>query len=185
MDTWELYYLLNNSSYTASWNPVVCAKDELPHRKAQDHQAYVINTDDSHLPGTHWVAVYFPQVNCVEYFDSYGLPPLEDDIIDFMRRNAQTTQFNNVKLQSNDSMVCGQYCVYFLHHRSLGHSLEHLVTYFDRDSSRNDQKVDRWFCDRYGYLLSLARKRSVHQWPHDINQWKSHMISQRCQPCQK
>jgi hypothetical protein len=120
MDTWELYYVLSRNSYTASWNPVVCAKDELPHRMPQVNQAYVINTDDSHLPGTHWVAVYFPQEGCVEYFDSYGLPPLDDDIIDFMRRNAQTTRFNNVKLQGIDYMVCGQYCVYFLHHRSLG-----------------------------------------------------------------
>ncbi len=124
--------------------------------------------------------MYFPQENGAEYFDSYGLSPLEVDIIDFMRRNALMIRFNNVKLQSNDFMVCGQYCVYFLHHRSLGHSLEHLVTYFDRDSSRNNEKVGRWFCDCYGYLLSLARKRSVHQWPHDIHQWKYHMISQRC-----
>jgi len=185
MDTWELYYLLNRSSYTASWNPVMCATDELTHRKPQENQAYVINTDDSHLPGTHWVAVYFPQEGCVEYFDSYGLPPLDDDIIDFMRRNAQTTRFNNVKLQGIDSMVCGQYCVYYLHHRSLGYSLEHLVTYFDRHSSRNDDKVDRWFCDHYGYLLSLARKRSVHQWPNDFQQWKSQFHSQRCQPCHR
>ncbi len=106
---------MKNSSYAASWYPVVCAKDELRHRHAQDHQAYVINTDDSQLPGTHWVAVYFPQVDCVEYFDSYGLPPLEDNIIDFMRRNAQTTRFNNVKLPGADSTACGQYCVHFLH----------------------------------------------------------------------
>ena len=58
---------------------MVCAKDELPHRKPKDVRAYVINTDESHLPGTHWIAVYFPEDknNGVEYFDSYGLPPLE------------------------------------------------------------------------------------------------------------
>ena len=180
MDTWELRYILTRSSYLSSWNPVVCAKDELPHRKPKDVRAYVINTDESHLPGTHWIAVYFPEDknNVVEYFDSYGLPPLEQDMVDFMRRNAVSTRFNNIRLQGMDSMVCGQYCVHYLHQRSLGYSLEHLVSYFGQNYSRNDRQVEHWFCDRYGYLFSLAQKRSVHQ---DKDSW--HRLGQRCQPC--
>jgi len=183
MDTRELQYLLSRSSYTSSWNPVVCAKDELPHRKPKEVHAYVINTDDSHLPGTHWVAVYFPHGGSVEYFDSYGLPPMEKDILEFMRRNAASTRFNNVRLQGSKSMVCGQYCVHFLHQRSLGYSLERLVNFFDMEYARNDDKVSRWFCEHYGYLLSLAHKRSVHQNDVDVERWRFTLPSQRCQPC--
>ncbi len=58
-------HLVSCFANTTTWNPVMCARDELPHRKPQDHQAYVINMDDSHLPGTHWVVIYFPKEDCV------------------------------------------------------------------------------------------------------------------------
>ena len=37
--------------------------------------AYIINTDDHDELGEHWLAVYFDKD--VEYFDSFGLFPLD------------------------------------------------------------------------------------------------------------
>ena len=39
----------------------------------------IINTDNSDMPGEHWVAI-FKNNNKVEYFDSFGLPPLQEEI---------------------------------------------------------------------------------------------------------
>jgi hypothetical protein len=40
-----------------------------------DQKAIVINTDPHDQPGAHWVCVYL-NTPVVEYFDSYGLPPM-------------------------------------------------------------------------------------------------------------
>jgi hypothetical protein len=50
-----------------------------------DQKAIVINTDPHDQPGGHWVCVYLNSP-VVEYFDSYGLPPMHCDIQDFIAR---------------------------------------------------------------------------------------------------
>ena len=45
----------------------------LPHRNRKG-SCFIVNTDPSHLPGTHWLAVYVG-CNLGEVFDSYGRPP--------------------------------------------------------------------------------------------------------------
>ena len=47
----------------------------------------IINTDTHDLPGKHWIAIYLGENGGREYFDSYGLPPLQKELIDFMRKN--------------------------------------------------------------------------------------------------
>jgi len=52
-------------------------KDKLP--KTRKPCGLIINTDSSNNPGEHWVAIYTDN-NCSEYFDSFGLPPLQEEI---------------------------------------------------------------------------------------------------------
>lgn len=73
----------------------------------------IINTDPSNLPGTHWIAVIVRSNKTGFIFDSFGRsPPL------FLQhwlniRGIQWTA-NTRQVQPSDSIMCGQYCIYFL-----------------------------------------------------------------------
>ena len=78
--------------------------------------AWVMNTAPSDHPGLHWVAYYRKaESKCApEFFDSVGLTPAEYALLpkgDAVARDS---------LQSLDSNVCGQYCVFYLCQRSRG-----------------------------------------------------------------
>ena len=60
----------------------VYPRDQLPVIKTLPC-ALVANTDDSKNPGEHWVAMYFSRTK-TEYFDSFGLPPYHEDLINYV-----------------------------------------------------------------------------------------------------
>ena len=77
----------------------------------------VINTDSSTGEGTHWVAIFAPNIRHIFYFDSLGAMPNYNiskylsSYINFKR---------NVKsYQSIFSNLCGQYCICFIYFLSL------------------------------------------------------------------
>jgi hypothetical protein len=93
---------------------------------------FVLNTDTSKLKGSHWVAVYYSSPKTCEFFDSYGMLPIVYNI------DIKTSVYNTRHLQSYHSTVCGQYCIYFLYHRSLTHSLHSALRSFSSNPVSND-----------------------------------------------
>ncbi|KAJ8048841.1 hypothetical protein HOLleu_01315 [Holothuria leucospilota] len=74
----------------------------------------VINLDPSHLPGSHWVAVFISKEKHGEYFDSYGLPPSTlSSIHTFMNRACLQHDYNERTLQGLFSNVYGHYVIFF------------------------------------------------------------------------
>ena len=70
--------------------------------------AIVVNTHPSDKPGEHWVAIYLKTNDKGEYFDSYGLPPLEPRIESFMNESCMNGwKYNAVALQDANSTTCG------------------------------------------------------------------------------
>ena len=152
MYDFEIQYVLDRSPYTCHWNTIVCALDELPARKPKHVQAYVINTDPAHEPGEHWVALLWDKD--INYFDSYGLPPLKP-----IKRFLQGTSWNeNVwMLQQPFSSVCGLYCIFMLHHLSMM-SMKDIITYsFNENDTQNDEFILQWFLQTYGTLYKEAQ----------------------------
>ena len=75
----------------------------------------IINTDAANEPGEHWVAVYIGEDAVPIYFDSFGLPPLHEDIIKFLDLNSKSVwKYNLLTLQHPESRACGKYCIEFL-----------------------------------------------------------------------
>ena len=107
---------------------------------------FVTNTDPSHQPGTHWVAFYFVSKEEGEFFDSYGYPPnhYKGSFKDFLDKHSYDWNFNDRKLQSNWSDVCGQYCIFYPGHRARGFSMNKIVQLFGNDTALNDAKVSRF-----------------------------------------
>lgn len=104
--------------------------DMLPAKLTKFPFAFIINLDESTLPGSHWVAVTFDKNSDATYFCSYGMKPNNETIQSFLRVNAKSVNYNNKELQQTKSGVCGEYSAVFIvqsmcHHKSLEHFLRH------------------------------------------------------------
>lgn len=116
-------------------------RDMLPQIKKRP-AAFVINTDDSSSPGEHWVAVYLPEYGVAEYFDSYGLPPMSEDIHHFLNSVSPSGfLYSNVTLQSVNTETCGQYCILFITARCNDIDLVHVISLFSQSTRLNDMLV--------------------------------------------
>lgn len=107
-------------------------------------QGVVVNTDTSDKPGTHWIAIYRPIHGPVEYFDSFGLPPLVPETINYMNKIAPrgwTYSISTVQHEIADS--CGHHCVNFLKHRLLDLPMSHILAHLSPDRLKNDYIVKR------------------------------------------
>jgi hypothetical protein len=80
----------------------------------------IVNTDPSHLPGMHWIAVFIdPNRHRGEYFDSFGRPPHEH-FTNFMNAHCSNWIYNKRQFQSIMSKYCEYYCVVYCLIRSTG-----------------------------------------------------------------
>lgn len=107
-------------------------------------QGVVVNTDTSNKEGAHWIAIYRPKHGPVEYFDSFGLPPLVPETINYLNRIAPrgwTYSISTVQHEKADS--CGHHCVNFLKHRLLELPMSHILTHLSPDRLKNDYIVKR------------------------------------------
>lgn len=115
---------------------------------------YVViqNTDRADEPGWHWVSWFVHSINDAEWFDSYGLPPRIYKDIEWPAKNVIAE--NCRSLQSINSDVCGQYCVYFAYLRIIGLSYENFMSSFKVRSKSNDAMV-RKFVNNISKFISI------------------------------
>lgn len=90
----------------------------------------VFNADDSNAPGSHWLALYYPNSSSTEFFDSYALPPSLYNIPSSALTPISKLEQNQNQIQSENSNVCGQYCIYYLSYRALGFPLPLITSNF-------------------------------------------------------
>lgn len=114
--------------------------DSLP--QLQANQAMIVNTDPHNKPGEHWVAFYMDIPEHLEYFDSFGLPP----IVHHLRKYINSSVHNNfvyssVQLQHNSSDTCGNHCIAFVKHRLNKQPFVTLLAHFTSCTEDNDNKV--------------------------------------------
>ncbi len=92
----------------------VYPRDMLPSSLSSD-RGLVINTDKSTEPGEHWVAIYKYKNGSTVYFDSFGLPPLHIEILQFLNKIAPLGWYHNtITFQSAYQDSCGLHCIFFL-----------------------------------------------------------------------
>lgn len=85
-------------------------RDTLP-KKPKMNEVGIINLDDFHGNGTHWVA-YGKTKSVCEYFDSFGDLKPPQEFIKYMRDSPIT--YNYSKLQKFNSVRCGHLCLEFI-----------------------------------------------------------------------
>ena len=97
----------------------------------------IFNTDPCKKEGRHWVALYVKDKHA-EYFDSFGSPPVNEELYDYVTKSDYSLAFNTRVIQHPLSTRCGEYAIYFLKLRFKNQSISEIVSKFSRNLSFND-----------------------------------------------
>ena len=109
----------------------VFSRDNLPN--SIKNGAYVINLDEYHDIGNHWVALYVNN-KIVTYFDSFGVEHIPKEIMKFIACKKIIT--NIYRIQAYDSIMCGYFCIGFINFMFNGKNVTDYTNLF----SSNDFK---------------------------------------------
>ena len=128
----------------------VFSRDNLPNiirpkglGSAVKNGAYVINLDEYHDIGTHWIALYVNNKIAI-YFDSFGVEHIPKEIMNFIGRKKIIT--NIYRIQAYDSIMCGYFCIGFINFMFNGKSLTDYTNLFSpNDFNKNDDIILKCF----------------------------------------
>ena len=105
--------------------------------------AYVINLDEYHDIGTHWIALYVNN-KIGTYFDSFGVEHIPREIMKFISRKKIIT--NIYRIQIYDSIMCGYFCIGFINFMFDGKSLTDYTNLFSpNDFNKSDGIILEYF----------------------------------------
>lgn len=116
MDTLTLCRLACSDGFLKNVFGGVYASDSLP-SQIKHSTAFIINLDPSHLRGSHWIGIFFAEKSkkkTAYYFDSYGLPPSDENILRFLKQNSSNLFYNRICFQDDYTTTCGYFTLYFL-----------------------------------------------------------------------
>ena len=128
----------------------VLSRDNLPNSirpkglgSAVKNGAYVINLDEHHDIGTHWIALYLNNKIAI-YFDSFGVEHIPKEIMKYISRKKIIT--NIYRIQAYDSIMCGYFCIGFINFMFNGKSLTDYTNLFSpNDFNENDDIILNYF----------------------------------------
>ena len=119
----------------------VYSRDNLPKRIKDG--AYVINLDEYADVGTHWIDFYVKRFETI-YFDSFGVEHVPKEIKKFIgHKNIKTNIF---RIQTNNSIMCGYFCIGFIDFMLAGKTLVDYTSLFSSyDFEKNDAIILSYF----------------------------------------
>lgn len=143
----EFINYFNKISFVNKLLSGIYSIDKIP-RILKEKHFIICNLSPSNLPGTHWIVIVRSEKNTLEIFNSLGVENLNSLKEYFKFPNNFELIFNEQKFQSNTSVNCGFFCIYFIVYRILNYdmSFEHLIEdIFNIDPDVNDTLVSN-FC---------------------------------------
>jgi len=134
----------------------VFARDQIPQYINQSCCGFISNTDKSQDKGQHWVAFYVTSSTTGFFFDSYGNHPAfyAKEFEDFFTRNGLTLQYNNIRLQSYNSNVCGHYVCLYLLLQSRNIPIQQMLRLFNEHHTSNDIFVHDFIHNAFSCCLN-------------------------------
>ena len=145
MNTNQLIKLLLKDNYTKKIFCGVIPIDQIPIRKVRRPCSFIVNTHISTLPGEHWFAIYLPKFGKIQYFDSYGLQPTNNWILNFIKANGSKFIYNSKLIQAEKSTNCGKFCIFYIYMRSRGYKMKKLLQFFVNNAKLNDYFIEKLF----------------------------------------
>ncbi len=154
MNAGEITCFIRKSPLLSTQNLGVFAVDRLPVVRASEMKypfSLIVNTDMWGNKGKHWIAIYIASPQEGEFFDSLGNGPSHYSgvFLDFMKRYCGKLKWNDRQLQSHETDVCGQYCLFYLSMRSRGLPLDLIVSPFSMNYYLNDKAIESCMTEFY------------------------------------
>ena len=122
MNPYQLKCAINHDCNMRNAICDVYPADEIP-RTLRMCKEFIVNTDPHQKTGKQWITFFYDD-DTLECFDSYGRSP--DGYSVYLRQfmgKFYRIKVNKKRLQSNDTAVCGQYCLVYLMCRTRGYSM--------------------------------------------------------------
>lgn len=134
MNTNEIEYALRKNRILQG----VYAADELPTENYIRPALFISNTQESCLPGEHWIAIYFPPTGPAEFFDSFGRKPFKEV---FRKLLGYPYIYNKRVVQSLTSDRCGFHVIHYAKQRSSGVPMKQILKQYSNNLDENDAFV--------------------------------------------
>ena len=104
---------------------------------------YVVNLDEYSDIGTHWIALYVNN-KTVTYFNSFGVEHILKEIKKFI--NNKNIIANICRVQNDDSIMCGYFCIGFINYIFMGKNLTDYTNIFSPNNfKKNDDIILSYF----------------------------------------
>ena len=149
MNTSEIEDCIEKFNFSSNIFHGVFPIDLIPCKKLKKPCSLIVNTDKSTGKGKHWVALFLGKHGKLEYFDSFGFRPLNQEIINFIQFNGDDYIYNSKQIQSNRSDTCGKYCVMFILFRSKNINYDTFLNIFKNNKSYNELLINKLFSNLY------------------------------------
>ena len=121
----------------------VYSRDNLPNKMKDG--AYVINLDEHADTGAHWITL-FCNKNKIVYINSSGVEHIPEVIKEFIGN--KNIKANIYRVQSNNSIMCGYFCIGFIDFMLAGKTLIDYTNLFSPyDFDKNDRIILSYFKD--------------------------------------
>ena len=103
---------------------------------------YVINLDEYVDEVTHWIAL-FCNKNEIVYFDSFGVEHVPKEIKEFIEefRGNKNIKPNIFRLQVNNSVMCGYFCIGYIDFMLAGKKLTDYTRLFSPHDFKKDDDI--------------------------------------------
>lgn len=152
MNSLQIDRLLRHNKITKSTYIGVFPSDQLTTITLRPSEKIIINICPAAITDgdiCHWVCVArSPRGGSLDYFDSSGLPTYKFDLHlrDFVEKHGVRVVYNNVTIQSDKSIRCGEFCLVYVFFKCFGYSLKKIVNfYYKRNLEKNDSIVKKLF----------------------------------------
>ena len=114
----------------------IFARDEVMPR---EHSPSIINLDSLENAGTHWVCCV-PGGRALWYFDSFGMGFPQEF------KSSKPVIWNSSQYQNINSVLCGYYCLFFLHQWAQGKDFYDILKPFSlSDTMKNEKFIKEYF----------------------------------------
>ena len=141
MRTEELEKYMLHDPFIRRYYGGVVAIDQLP-KHISKPSIYIVNSDPAGLPGRHWYAVFFSDVN--EHFDSAGFYPSKALEIELTAHGPRFL-YNVNRVQAFHSDTCGLFCLFYCYFRCRGYSFSEIMKMFSENLHINEHLVKYFY----------------------------------------
>lgn len=122
----------------------VFASDQLPTAFSLP-ALFIINLSPSSQSGSHWVSLHIDDEGFAFYFDSFGIPPRNFNILRFMKLHSKKYIYNEKQLQHLSSIKCGRFACVFVISVLRDNGFKQLLDKFSNNLKINDIIIEKLY----------------------------------------